>query len=212
MRIGFLSLCVTAVLAVSVSLVGCGSDSTETPTEKIEGSPPPIASEADQDEHAGHDHGADAGAEHPTEGPHGGHLIELGDEKYHAELLHDEKTHAVTVHLLDAAGKEPVAAPLEEITLQLFQDGQFVKYALKAVQAQGGASQFEIIDEALCDALCHEDELRGRIQVTINGKPYTGTIEHSSHEGHDHEGDAHEGDDHKGHDHVGGDDEGHDHE
>jgi len=200
MRISFISLCVTAVLAVSVSLVGCGSDSTETPTEKVGGTPPPLASEADHDDHAGHDHGDEAGHEHPTEGPHGGHLVELGDEEYHAELLHDENTHTVTIHLLDGPAKQTVAVPLAEITLQLFQGGQFVKYALKAVQgpgdAAGAASRFEIVDAALCDALCHGDETRGRLQVTINGKPYTGTIEHTGHGDHDHEGDDHAGHNH----------------
>tara|TARA_R110002072_G_scaffold302999_3_gene491111 strand:- start:40567 stop:41241 length:675 start_codon:yes stop_codon:yes gene_type:complete len=34
----------------------------------------------DQDPHAGH--------AHPTHGPHGGDLIELGNEEYHAELVH----------------------------------------------------------------------------------------------------------------------------
>jgi hypothetical protein len=137
--------------------------------------------------------GDQAGLAHPTEGPHGGHLIELGNEEYHAELLHDENTHAVTIHLLDGPGKQPLAIPQTEIALQLFQDGKFVKYALKAIQgpgdAAGAASRFEIVDATLCDALGHEDETRGRLQVTIDGKPYTGTIEHSSHgdhEGHEH--------------------------
>lgn len=209
MRIAFVPLCVTAVAALSMSLVGCGSGSTETPSEKIGGTPPPLASEASDDDHEGHDHGDheghdhgdEAGHAHPTEGPHGGHLIELGNEEYHAELLHDESTHTVTIHLLDGPAKQAVAVPLEEVTLQLFRDGKFVKYALKAVPGQGGAagtaSQFEIADEALCDALCHEEEINGRLQVTIDGKPYTGTIEHSSHEGHDHAGHDHD----DGHDH-----------
>jgi hypothetical protein len=116
------SLRVMAVAALSVSFVGCGSGSTETSTERIGGTPPPLVSEANHDDHEGHDHGDEAGDEHPTEGPHGGHLIELGNEEYHAELLHDEKTHTVTIHLFAGAAKEPAAVPLEEITLQLFQD------------------------------------------------------------------------------------------
>ncbi len=193
MRITFVSLCTTAVAALSISFAGCGSNSSEAPTNTVAGTLPPTA-DAEHDDHAGHDHAADAGHEHPTEGPHGGHLIELGDELYHAELLHDEKTHTVTIHLLDGAGKQPVAIPEAQISLQLFRDGQFVKYVFTSVPETGGsASQFAIVDMALCDALCHEDETRGRMQVTINGKPYTGTIEHSSH------GD----DDHEGHDHAG---------
>jgi hypothetical protein len=88
MRTGFLSLsvCVTSVLAMSLFLVGCGSDSTATPTDKSNGPPSPRASEADQDDHAGHDHGDQAGHAHPTEGPHGGHLIELGCNRRSAPL------------------------------------------------------------------------------------------------------------------------------
>jgi len=182
MRIALVSLCVIAAGAMSVCLVGCSPDPTQTPTNNAGG-------EAERG------NGGSAVQEHPTEGPHGGHLIELGSEEYHAELLHDENTHTVTIHLLDGAAKQPVAVALPEVTVQLHQDGQFVKYALKAVQgegdAAGAASQFEIVDAALCDALCHEDEVRGRLQLTIQGKPYTGVIEHSSHDEDGHEGHDH---------------------
>lgn len=192
MRMSFVIVCVAVVAALSVSLAGCSSESTETPAEKSGSSPPPLPPDAGHDDHAGHDPNAHAGHEHPGEGPHGGHLIELGNGEYHAELLHDENTHTVTIHLLDAAGEQPVAISQTEIALQLFQGAQFVKYALKAVQRPGepagAASRFEIVDESLCDALCHGDETRGRLQVTINSKPYTGMIEHTSHGDHDHEG------------------------
>ncbi len=191
MRIPNLFVCVTVVVALTVSLAGCQSS-------EMDGTPPPLVSEADGDGHEGHDHGGEASGGYPTEGPHGGHLIELGDEEYHAELLHDENTHCVTIHLLDGAGKEAVAAPLQEITLQLARDGEFVQYVLKAVPSQdgiaGAASQFAIVDDVLCDALGHEDELLGRLQVTLDGQPYTGTIQHSSHDahqGHDHAEEGH---------------------
>lgn len=191
MRIAFGALSVTAISVLAISLLGCGSRSTETPGGKIAGSPPPLACDTDHDDHDGHDHGDDATHEHPTEGPHDGHLVELGNEEYHAELLHDENTRTVTIHLLDAVGKQPVAVPQSEVAVQLSQGAQFVKYALKTVPGEGGAagaSEFMIVDEKLCDALSHEDDLRGRLQVTINGKAYTGTIEHASHGDHDHEG------------------------
>lgn len=64
MRIDFFFLCVTAVLALSVSLVGCGSDPQATPA----------ASEAD---------GNRAGHVHPSEGPHGGHAHDDEDHEGH---------------------------------------------------------------------------------------------------------------------------------
>ena len=169
---------VVLTMAVVLSLNGCGSESSHTHSATAPEGASPTAQAPDD--------------VHPTEGPHGGHLIELGNEEYHAELLHDEQTHTVTVHLLDAAGKQPVAAGQPEIIIQLLQDGQFVSYTLKAVpeegDAAGTASEFQTVDEALCDALSHEDEIRGRLQATVGEGQYTGTIEHS---GHDHEGHGH---------------------
>ena len=186
MRVTIFSGGAIAVLAACLWLTGCGSQS------------PP----AEQSSEAAHDHAAgDQDHGHPTEGPHGGYLIELGSEEYHAELLHDDKTGTVTVYLLDGPAKEPVAIAESEITLRFLQDGEFVKYAFKAASASGAdgsSSQFEIVDADLCRALRDEDHLQGRLQVTIDGKPYTGTIEHSSH---DHDKDDHGHDDDGDHDH-----------
>ena len=57
-----------------------------------------------------HVHGEADAHSHAAEGPHGGHLIVLGNEEYHAELVHDEGTHTVTVHLLDASMENPISA------------------------------------------------------------------------------------------------------
>lgn len=194
MRTPFASVCLTALATLSFcTLAGCGSGSPTggTPTEP-----------AGHYEGDGHDHSGDAGETHPTEGPHGGHLIELGDEEYHAELTHDEATQTVTVYLLDGAGESPVSVPLDRIMLQLFRDGQFVDYALMASSGQAGAaSEFEVVDAGLCDALCSDDELKGRIQVTIDGTSYSDAIENAAHAGHEEEG--HDTDElgHEGHDH-----------
>lgn len=193
-------MAMVAILSISVT-AGCNSDRAEETSPAQSGH-----FAGDGHDHSaqpaghfpgdGHDHGDQAQTSHPTEGPHGGDLIELGDEEYHAELLHDEDTHTVTVHLLDGQGKEPVNVPAGEVTVQLFQDGKFVKYTLQAVPATGTsnrASQFKLVDAALCDTLCHGEEVRGRLQVTIGGKSYNGTIEHGSHGTHDHGADEHAG-------------------
>ncbi|OHB66294.1 MAG: hypothetical protein A2V70_12475 [Planctomycetes bacterium RBG_13_63_9] len=193
MRISFLFVCVVAVAAVGISMVGCGSDSTQTPA----------VSETDGD----HDHSA--GHVHSAEGSHGGHLIELGGGPYCAELLHDASTGTVTVYLLDEAGKEAVAASRPEVALQVFRDGQFVGYALKGVSdgpdGAASASRFTVVDAALCEALADDEQLRGRLQVTIDGKQHTGDLQHSRHDalddsGHEHAADGHadpEQDDHE---------------
>jgi hypothetical protein len=171
-------------VGICVFLAGCGPDAGH---------------DADHDHGAAGDHdhaeaegqAAENGHEHAEEGPHGGHLIELGEGEHHAELTHDEATHTVTVYLLDAGGRTPVEADGPEITLQLFQDGEFVDYTLTAAQ---GASTFSLVDEKLCDTLLHADEIRGRLHVAIDGQGQTGMIDHHAHdhEGHDHTGHEHE--------------------
>jgi hypothetical protein len=175
-----------AALSLCVWISGCGN-----------GADQPAARPSASTGHEGHDHGAEAEHAHPTEGPHGGHLIELGDEQFHAELLHDEATHTVTVHILDASGKKPVAIEQDALSLQIFQDGKFVNYVLKPAgePGAGGASQFAITSEPLTDLLLHEENVQGRLRATIDGNEYTGIVEHAAHDhaGHDH--------DHAGHDH-----------
>ena len=173
----------TALLLASVvALVtsGCGTSSLEQTAE------PP------HDEQDGHDHTAGDDLTHPDQGPHGGHLIELGDEQYHAELLHDEATHAVTIHLLDSTGSQPITAGPTEVRLQVFRDGQFVDYRLPVANdsAEPIGSQFQLVDEGLVDVLLHAEAVRARLHATINGQEYIGTIEHKAH---DH--DAHAGHD-----------------
>ena len=160
---GLLGLGVCAVLS------GCGPGAkTETPAQ--------------------HKEQTAGGHEHPEQGPHGGHLIVLGNDRFHAELLHGEPAHTVTVHLLDAAGGQPVTSDQPALTIQLFQEGKFVDYELAAVRAgeAAGASEFKVVDEKLCDRLSHAEEVKGRLKVTIGGKALVGSIEHSAH---DHEED-----------------------
>ncbi len=143
-----------------------------------------------QDAPAGQSSHAD---DHPTEGPHGGHLIELGEEEYHAELIEDEATHTVTIYLLNSSGKQPVEGDEPEITLNLFRNGEFVSYTLTAAE---GKSVFSLTDAELCDLLLHAEDLKGRLNVAIAGKDYVGIIDHEAHD--------HAGQDHGGHEATGG--------
>ena len=73
------SLATLAMTAFVLS--GCADPPDSTPTS--------TASATDDGHHEGdgHDH-SEGDHEHPSEGPHGGDLIELGNEEYHAELIH----------------------------------------------------------------------------------------------------------------------------
>jgi hypothetical protein len=135
-----------------------------------------------------HDHA------HADEGPHGGHIIELGAPSHHAELTHDEQSHRVGVYILDGGAKQPAAIAAESVTINVAQDGEPTQYILPAVaqpeDGEGAASYFELVSEPLCKIVCGESEAKtttARISITIDGKPFIGIIETDPHEhGHDH--------------------------
>jgi hypothetical protein len=157
------------VLSLTVAMAGC-SQGTKSNTGH---------------EHDHHDH------DHEALGPHGGHLIELGDEAYHGELTHDDPSHKVAIYLLDGAAKAmPAAAELPaEVKLSFDDKGKSVDYTLAKV-ADG---KYEIVNEALCTLLGGNFDVNAKLVTTIAGKPFTGTIEHHAHKGHNH--------DHHDHDH-----------
>ena len=123
---------------------------------------------------------------HPTEGPHHGMLIELGNEEYHAELVHDEAAGSVTVYLLDASGQKAVPIAASELQLNLSHDGEAKQFTLpaspEATDPSGMASRFSSSDAELAEELDHEHSA-AQLVVSIEGKQYRGAIQH------DHEGD-----------------------
>jgi hypothetical protein len=159
-------------IGVSALVSGCASEA------------PGSAAEHAREAHAAHQCQEQNGHTHPAEGPHGGHLIELGGEQYHAELLHEGATNTVTVHILDTTGKQEVAIDDPEIVLQLFKSGEFLSYRLRPAGAAGSSSEFSLADGQLCDLLQHSEEIRGRLSVTISGQDYVGMIEHHAHHTH----------------------------
>lgn len=125
---------------------------------------------------------------HPEHGPHGGELIELGKEEYHAELVHDEATKKVTIYLLDHEAKKAVAIEAGEVAFNLIPSGQPPKqFKLPAVREEsdpaGKSSRFELTEADLCDTWCTKGT-KARLNVTIDGTPFSGEI--TSEDEHDH--------------------------
>lgn len=141
----------------------------------------------------GHDHGHVSFHVHPTEGPHHGKLVELGNDKYHAELLHDEVNETLTVYLLDGAAVNSVSSEATEAKINLSHDGHAEQFSLPAspqsIDPPGKSSRYVSQDAEVCEEL---DHVHGSAQlvVAIDGKQYRGRIEHE----HDH--------DEAGHDHF----------
>jgi hypothetical protein len=143
---------------------------------------------------------AAAAAEHGHEGPHGGHIIELGAPGHHAELTHEDASHRVGVYILDGQAKAAVPIAAESVTINVAEDGEPTAFVLPAVpqsgDGEGRASYFELVSEPLCKVICGESEAEtttARVSVTIEGKPFVGIIDTEPHDhdhGHDH-GHAH---------------------
>ena len=169
-KTGLMVLCI-------VGLNGCG---------KGQPAGPAAGDFAAADEHD-HDHG--------QEGPHGGHIIELGTEDHHVELTHDEASHRIGVYLLGGDAKTAAPIEAESVTINVSVDSQPSQYILPAVaqpgETAGSSSYFEIVSEPLCAVVCGESEAsktHARLNVAIEGKPYVGLIETDAHE-HDHDHD-----------------------
>ena len=166
----FTALSLPLAFSAALALSGCGGTS-----------PAPSSSPATD-----HDHAKEG---HAEEGPHHGHLIELGEEEYHAELTHDESSKTVTVYLLDKEAKAPVAIADAEIVLNLVADGQPTQVKLAAAPQEGDpagqSSRFSVTDEKVLETL-EAPKTTCRVNVTINGKAYSGTVEHHEHGEHKH--------------------------
>lgn len=177
----------STMLGAALALTGCG---TSTPPADPPATPAGTSEHTEGDGHdrgeKGHDEAAHA---HPSKGPHHGHLIELGQGEYHAELTHDDATKTVTVYLLDKEAKASVAIADAEIALNLVVDGQPLQAKLAANPQEGDpsgqSSRFTITDEVVLEA--HDaPRTTGRLNVTIAGKAYTGSVEHHEHDDHKH--------------------------
>ena len=161
-------------LAAVVLAAGCNNDSaqiSESDAPLVMDSAPP----ATVDSHA-----------HPTEGPHHGTLIELGNEEYHAELVHDETT--VTIYILDAVATKATPIDATDIAINLVHEGKAEQFKLVATpdadDPAGKSSRFTLQNAELVKELEH-DHAAAKLSVVIGGKAYRGEIHHD-HAGHDH--------------------------
>ena len=160
MSADWLKVIVAGCAVASLGFVGCGGmKSGAGPKEE---------------HHAkdGHDH-------HPTEGPHKGHLIELGKEEFHAELTHEEESKTVKVYILDGEAKAAVPIDATDVTINVVTDGKPQQVKLPAAPQSGDpagkSSAFAVIHAELLEAV-EKPKTKGRLNVTVKGKPYVGEI------------------------------------
>jgi hypothetical protein len=113
--------------------------------------------------------------EHPP-APHGGEVLELGDEDYHLEMIHDHDGGNVTVYVLGKDLKTPVA--VEAPVIHVNAKSGPVQIPLTAVQPKpdGTADTWKGSHEAL-----RSDPWDGRIRVKIGDKTYQSPLEGEEH-------------------------------
>ncbi len=177
-RFSVAAMCLMSVAGLLGGVVGCDSGKSDyKKADEIKKAP------AAHDEHD-HDHGA--------KGPHGGSLVELGAEQYHAEIVLDHDAHALRVFLLGPDAKTAASVAVTELAIA--PEGKDA-WTLKAVPQEGDgdgkSSRFELIDDAIVHDLLDAKFLHGDLRITIGDTPFSGHIDmHLDEVHHDHKDEA----------------------
>lgn len=143
-----------------------------------------------------HDHASHSGGHtHYGSGPHGGSLIELGGDDYHAEIVLDLDSHALRVFLLKADAKSPLPMKISNVALTLDAKRTLSLAALPLDgETEGLSSRFELIDDAFIHELIEKGFLHGDLSVPAGDSPLTSHLDihfehHESESDHPHKPD-----------------------
>jgi len=201
MLIRFSLLPVLSIALLSASLTGCADpdgDVIEVQTADVAAA-----------------HSEAAASEHHHTAPHGGHLIPLGDHEYNIELVFSAEPRELHAYVLGGHATKKVGLDLEAFDFDQEDDqGNEVEISLTANpqegDAEGLASRYTARGDAIPASINDLEDLSGHVHIEIDGKEYTGDLEHGHDDhGHDEHGhDDHEDGDEKGHHEDDGD--GHD--
>lgn len=176
--------------AILPALVTCGLSAClltlATGCQPKVSSPPPSqpgATQSGTEEHA-HDHAHG----HDETGPHGGHVVEIGEERLHAEWTHNDASGEVVVYLLDSSAKADVTIPAATILITTKIGETEKPYELTAVSPEGGqSSRFALTDPSLVEALkAVGPGVEATIVVNLNDESLVGKFERHEHGGHQH--------------------------
>jgi len=127
---------------------------------------------------------------HHDTGPHGGHIVELGD--YHGEVTFSPER-VLTVYILDGAATKPVA--LEKATAKVHAhvgtDEKEIALTSSPQEGEtdGKTSRFVAAADQVPEAIKDIEDLQGEVILVIDGKETVGPIEHHHDHDHDHDHD-----------------------
>ncbi len=127
---------------------------------------------------------------HPTHGPHGGELLEIGKEEFHAELVVNESKKQMVIYLLEKDAKSSIAIEAPFLAVNFMLAGKPVQVQLKSIpqdfDQNGLSSCFGAVSPELIDAL-HAAKSDLKLAVRIRNKAYVTKIIHKhDHSGHNH--------------------------
>ena len=163
--------CRICLLPLIILFAGCPADTHQS-------NPPASTSSSDHSDSHQHSH------DHSAEGPHGGHILALGEEAFHLEWLHDDSG-KLTFFLLDDHAKADVTTSASKITIKTTVKEELTSTDIPAIdQAADSHHQFQIVDPVLLQQL----ELVGhgvtaQVIILIDDVPFTGEFEHMEHDG-----------------------------
>lgn len=155
----------TALISASLVffLTGCGDKAAKAPTSPA------------------HKEDASHKEDHASKGPHGGSLIEIGEEEFHAEMVHDDQAKTVTIYILDGAAKASVPIDATSITINLKHEGRGEQFNLAASpdasDPAGKSSRFVSSEAELVKDL-DDEKVEAQLALTISGKPFRAAVEH----------------------------------
>lgn len=155
-------------LALAIGLLGCtaGKDDYKPLTD---------STELEHMEEA-HDHG--------HEGPHGGHILELGP--YHGEITMGENRQ-IKIYIL--GGDVKTAQPVKDGQITLMLEGA-EPISLTAAPAEGEtdgmSSVFVTPDGSVPEAFKDIEAVHGSVKLAVEGNEATAAIEHDHDHGHAH--------------------------
>ena len=139
--------------------------------------------------------GESHGHSHDVPGPAGGHLLEIGDEEYHVEWVHDEDDESVIEFIVrDDMAKEEVPISAEQLTIEFTTVDDTGKESKREVPVEAvgrtdenpQTAHYELKDRiAIQNILGGSEDVTAVLKITIEGVAYEKQIEHAAH-GHGH--------------------------
>lgn len=184
MPVRFQTLPVYCLALLTTVLIGCGDpdgEVTEIQTADVDAA-----------------HAEKAASEHHHTAPHGGHLIPLGDHEYNIEMVFSAEPRELHAYVLGGHAEKAIGLKLESFDFDQEDDaGNEVEITLTANPQEGDeegtASRFTAKGDAIPASIKDIEDLHGHVHIAIDGKQYTGDLDHDHEEGkgHDEDGSAH---------------------